>query len=339
MKKVFLTGAGGFIGKYLTKYLIKNGYEVHGLFTDSEMAKKKRVNPKLKVYCSNLLEYEEMGMILKNVDPDFIIHLAARTEVEKSFYDPISFSEINYCGTVNLIEKARELKNLKLFLFSSTMETYGWSPESDFVKRDDTKNLRPFTEHTAQHPNAPYAVAKLGCEKYLEYVGRSFDFPFCALRQTNTYGRWDNDFFVVEQIITQMLKLKKKDEPNEINLGYDKPYRNLLFIDDLIDLYGVVLKNYEKASGEMFCTGPDNALSIKDLVDKIASKLRWTGKVNWNKKPARPGEIYYLNSSHAKVERVLGWSPKTGLNEGLDKAIKIWKDNLKKTNELAYRYR
>lgn len=301
MKKVLVTGLSGFIGGYLQKRL-QNKYEIYDLGCD-------------------LLELAKVDQRLQEVNPDMIIHLAARTEVEKSFYEQITFSEINYVGTVNLIECARKLKNLELFLFSSTMETYGWQPESDLIEHGKDFVLPVFDEETKQHPNAPYAVAKLACEHYLEYAGRAFDFPFCALRQTNTYGRNDNDFFVVEQIITQMLS-----NPNEINLGYGKPYRNFLWIDDLLDLYEVVLANPKKSQKEFFCCGPDNAVTIEELVNMIANKLNWQGKVNWNTKPKRDGEIYVLNSTHAKAERLLGWSPKVNLNDGLDMAIDLWRN-------------
>jgi nucleoside-diphosphate-sugar epimerase len=300
MKKILITGLSGFIGGYLQNRLAGK-YELYDLNCD-------------------LLEYEKVNSRLQEVNPDIIMHLAARTEVEKSFYEQIAFSEINYVGTVNLIECARKLSNLELFFFSSTMETYGWQPESDLIRDNKEFTLPVFNEETPQHPNAPYAVAKVGCELYLQYAQRSFNFPFTALRQTNTYGRVDNDFFVVEQIITQMLR-----NPNEINLGYGDPYRNFLWIDDLIDLYEVILDNTQKAKGEIFCVGPDNAVTIKELVDIIARKLNWQGTVNWNTKPKRDGEIYVLNSTHAKAERMLGWSPKVSLDHGLDKIIELWK--------------
>lgn len=203
------------------------------------------------------------------------------------------------------------------------METYGWQPESDLIRDNKPFTLPVFDESTQQNPNAPYAVAKVGCELYLKYAERAYNFPFTAFRQTNTYGRRDNDFFVVEQIITQMLK-----NPNEINLGYGEPYRNFLWIDDLIDLYETVLEQPDNACGEIFCTGPNNALSIVELVDKIAKKIGWTGKINWNTKPQRPGEIYVLNSTHAKAERILGWKPKMDLDTGLEKTISLWKEQI-----------
>lgn len=304
MERVLITGLSGFIGSNLHSRL-EGKYEIYDLECD-------------------LLDEEQVNSRLESVDPNYIIHLAARTEVEKSFYEQSSFSSVNYVGTVNIIEAARHLKNLKLFLFSSTMETYGWQPESDLIRDGyDLEHIRVFDEETPQNPNAPYAVAKVGCERYLEYAGRAYDFPYCILRQTNTYGRSDNDFFVVEQVITQMLK-----NPNEINIGYKLPYRNFLWIDDLLNLYETILSKADIATGHVFCTGPANALSIEELVNKIANKLNWTGTINWDTKPKRVGEIYLLNSTPAKAKRLLGWEPTIDLDTGLDMTIKIWQNKL-----------
>lgn len=303
MEKVLITGLSGFIGSNL-KSRLENKYEIFDLDC-------------------NLLDEPAINARLQYINPDYIIHLAARTEVEKSFYEQSSFSSVNYVGTVNIVEAARQLTNLKLFVFSSTMETYGWQPESDLIRDGEEFTLPVFDEETKQNPNAPYAVAKVGCELYLEYAGRAYNFPYCIFRQTNTYGRSDNDFFVVEQVITQMLK-----NPTEINIGYDKPYRNFLWIDDLLSLYETVLEKSNLARQEIFCTGPANALSIKTLVDIIAQKLNWTGTINWGRKPFRVGEIYVLNSIPAKAERILGWKPTVELNEGLDRTIEIWKKKL-----------
>lgn len=303
--KILITGLSGFIGGYLQRRL-QSKHELFDLGCD-------------------LLDFEAVGQRLKQVNPEFIIHLAARTEVEQSFYEPISFSEINYAGTVNLIESARHLENLKLFVFSSTMETYGWQPESDNILNDVEGVIPVFNEDTPQNPNAPYAVAKVGCELYLKYAARAYNLPFTAFRQTNTYGRIDHNFFVVEQIIYQMLTNDK-----EINLGYRKPFRNFLWIDDLIDLYETVIDNPDPAKGEIFCTGPNNAISIENLVYRIANKIGWSGKINWDTKPRRHGEIYVLNSSNAKATKLLGWAPKVELDEGLDRTIAIWRNNLNK---------
>ena len=68
----------------------------------------------------DLRDHEKVGFQIRQFDPEIIVHLAARTEVEQSFYEQIAFSDINYTGTVNLIEVAKDLSNLKNFVFAST---------------------------------------------------------------------------------------------------------------------------------------------------------------------------------------------------------------------------
>jgi nucleoside-diphosphate-sugar epimerase len=309
--RIFITGADGFIGQHMVERL-KGNHELEFLKED-------------------LRDHDKVGFQIRQFDPEIIVHLAARTEVQDSFYEQITFSEINYVGTVNLIETAAKVKNLRNFVFASTMEVYGWQPISDLIAdgNEEPDDIWAFTEDTQPNPNAPYAVAKYGCEKYLEYAGRCYNLPYTIIRQTNAYGRKDNNFFVTEQIIYQMLT-----NPNEINLGYGEPYRNFIFIDDLLDAWETVIRNPDKVAGEIFCLGPDNAIKIKDYVNIIADKIGWTGTIYWDTKPVRHGEIYLLNSSNQKLTDATGWSPKVELSDGLDKTIEIWKNIL--ANDLPF---
>jgi dTDP-glucose 4,6-dehydratase len=301
--KIFLTGSSGFIGSHLTTRLSQ-----HKVIT-------------LK---ADLLDFDAVRQEVQIANPDVIVHLAARTEVEKSFYEQISFSQVNYVGSVNLIESAKTCSNLKNFVFASTMEVYGWQPISDQVENSEIIDRVAFDENTEPHPNAPYAVAKLAVEKYLEYMHRSQRFPFTAIRQTNSYGRQDNDFFVTEQIISQMIK-----NPTEINLGYGEPYRNFIFIEDLLDAWLAVINNFQLCNdGKIFTIGPDRPIQIQEYADYIAKQLGWDGKINWNTKPKRHGEIYWLNSNNNLITQTLGWSPTWTYEQGIAKTIDIWRKKL-----------
>lgn len=303
--KILMTGSSGFIGSHLTLRLEKN-HDLHHLTSD-------------------LIDHKSVHDEILAVKPDIIVHLAARTEVEKSFYEQVAFSEINYVGSVNLIESAFKVKNLKNFVFASTMEVYGWQPISDEVQKQTIPSeFIAFDENTQPNPNAPYSVAKYAVEKYLEYAHRCLDLPFTALRQTNCYGRKDNDFFVTEQFISQMLL-----DPSQVNFGYAEPYRNFIFVDDMLDAWETVIENSDKCNdGKIFTLGPNNPIKIRDYADLIAKKIGWKGQINWDRKLHRAGEIYWLNSNCNLIKKTLGWEPKISLDHGLDRTIEFWKTKI-----------
>ena len=303
--KILMTGSSGFIGQHLAPRLEKD-HEVYHLKSD-------------------LLDFDNVKREVNEFQPEVIVHLAARTEVEKSFYEQTTFSQINYVGSVNLIEAASRVPTLKNFVFASTMEVYGWQPISDQVQHNGVPDeFIAFDENTIPNPNAPYAVAKYGVEKYLEYAHRCLDLPFTAIRQTNCYGRKDNDFFVTEQFISQMLL-----NPHEAEFGYAEPYRNFIYISDMLDAWmEVITKPYLVNTGKILTIGPDNPIKIKDYADLIAKKIGWSGQIHWGRKLHRPGEIYWLNSNHNLITKLTGWQPKVSLSDGLDKTIEFWRTKL-----------
>ena len=302
MEKILITGSSGFIGQHLLPRIDKNF--------------------KVKCLQSDLRNHEAVKNEVLQFAPDLVIHLAARTEVEQSFYEQTVFSDVNYVGTVNLIESMLLCKKIPKLVFASTMEVYGWQPVSDLIKNRNIPELIPVfdPDDTIPHPNAPYAVAKFACEKYIEYAHRSCGLQYVIVRQTNAYGRKDNNFFVTEQIITQMLT-----NASQCNLGYQEPYRNFIFITDLLDAWEIMIEQFDQISNNIFTLGPNNAVSIDAYAKLIAKKLNWNGNISWNTKPKRPGEIWVLNSSEEKLTKFTGWKPKVSLDQGLDLTIEIWK--------------
>lgn len=281
---MLVTGASGFIGSHLVREFLD--YQIATL-TD--------------------LFHPDLDAHIQGFQPDIVIHLAAKSEVAHSFDNYLEVSQVNYLGTVNLAEANRRLNpNLKLFVLASTMETYGNQPVR-----------YAFNENTPQYPAAPYSVAKVACEKYLAYMEEAYGFPSVVLRQTNTYGREINDFFIVERIISQMARM------DTCFLGTPKPWRNFLYIDDLVRLYRAVVE--QLPVGETFVTGPDNALSIGVLAEKIAKLMDWKGTITWDTQPVRPGEVSYLNSNPKHVKEVLDWHPEVSLDEGLQLTIGKWR--------------
>jgi nucleoside-diphosphate-sugar epimerase len=311
--KVFITGITGFIGSYLAEALLRDGHEVAGLMRQTNRLNNPAVNAlrgRAEFHYGSLTDAYAVRQALREFRPDVICHLGAITPVAYSFEHPNEVTETNYLGTINLAEAAlRECPNLKRFIFASSMETYGFQDQHEaFIETDESR------------PACPYAVAKVASEKYLQYMHYAHKFPAVCFRQTNAYGRKENDYFIVEAAITQML------HGGEVNLGDPRPIRNFIFIDDLVNLYRAVLNHSgEDINGHVFNTGPDNGLSIEALVTMCAVATGWQGKVNWYTRPRRSGEIFYLNSSSEKAQRMLGWAPAVDLCVGLGRTVALWK--------------
>lgn len=314
--KIFVSGASGFIGSYLCERLLSEGHEVATLMRQTNRLHNesvKRLQGRVQFYYGSLADPIVVDRAIADFRPEIICALGAISPVAYSFDHPDEVTTTNYLGQIYLAQAAlRYCENLKRFIFAGSMEEYGFNPKRDaFVESDELM------------PACPYAVAKVAFEKYLQYLHYSNGFPAVVFRQTNAYCRRENNYFVVEALVCQML------QGNVCNAGAKTPVRNFIHIDDLIDLYVNVINSTDKSiNGQVFNTGPDNGLTIEALALKIAEKLDWRGQINWNTRPVRPGEIFYLNSSAAKAKRVLGWEPKVSLDEGLDRTIAIWKKNL-----------
>lgn len=307
--RILITGATGFIGSHLLSSLLEQEHEVFALERYMTGRYVLGANRSVKTVFGDLRDHFSVRQVIREVQPEVVMHLAAISPVSYSYDHPNEVIETNFIGSVNLAEACRrEVPHFRQFLFASTSETYGNGPV-------------PKTEDTPQNPNSPYAVSKLAAEKYVLYMRDAYGFPITVLRPFNTYGRKDNTHFVVERILVQMLS------GNSIKLGDPTPIRDLLYIDDHVNAYLSCLGN-DKAIGEVFnfCTG--QGITILELVDSLKDITAIQEEVVWNTIPKRPLDIQVLIGDHTKATRILGWRPKVKLEEGLSIIADYWRKKL-----------
>jgi len=306
-KKVLVTGGSGFIGSHLIPRLIELEYDVHSLeryVTGRYVLGGRRV---VKTIFGDLRDHFAIRDLIRKIQPDAVVHLAAISAVAYSYDHPNEVLETNILSTVNLAECClREVPHFKHFLFAGTSEEYG--------NQEDM----PIKETAELRPGSPYAVSKVAADKYLQYMCDAFEFPVTVLRNFNTYGRKKNAHFVVERIITQMLKQKT------VTLGDPAPVRDLLYVEDHVDSYVTCLGN-EKAVGQTFnfCTG--HGVSIAQLANQIKELVNFKGEIIWNTIPERPLDVATLIGDNSKAKQLLGWKPRFTLKKGLQLTIDFWK--------------
>lgn len=309
MDKVLVTGASGFIGKELTKKLIQSKkYEVHTL-ERYVTARYKMDESGVRKHYATLTDFVAIKRIIKKVQPQYVIHLAAISPVAFSYDNYVEVTETNYTGTINLAEAClREVSNFKQFIMAGTSEEYGMTLNN--------KNQK-LSEDSGLHPNSPYAVSKVAADLYLRYLFEAYNFPYTTIRPFNTYGRKDNDHFFIERTVSKIIKNE------EVTLGDPSAIRDWLYVDDHVDGYIKALGN-KKAIGEVIqlCTG--KGYTTKETAELIAKIANFKGKIHWGATQHRPLDAKILIGDNKKAAKLLGWKPKYSLEDGLKISINYW---------------
>jgi nucleoside-diphosphate-sugar epimerase len=309
-EKVLVTGGSGFIGSHLIPKLLDARYDVYSLeryVTGRYVLGGCRM---AKTVFGDIRDYFTTRDLIRKIQPDAVIHLASISAVSYSYDHPNEVLETNLLGTINLAESClREAPHFKHFLFAGTSEEYG------------NQETLPIKENAELHPNSPYAVSKVAADKYLQYMRDAYDFPITILRNFNTYGRKNNTHFIIERIITQMLKEKV------VTLGDQSPIRDFLYVNDHVNSYLTCLQK-EKTIGETFNFCTRHGTSIAQLVNLIKKITDFKGEVIWNTIPRRPLDIAKLIGDYSKAKNLLRWKPKYTLDEGLKLTVNFWKEKL-----------
>ncbi len=307
MEKILLTGATGFIGRELLPRLVSEGYEVHTL--ERYVTGRYSIDCNAAVHYANLEDTIATREAVKNIQPDYVIHLAAISAVSFSYNHYAEVSQANYLGSVNLAEACLREANLRAFITAGTSEMYGMTLTD---RNSHLSETHPLT------PNSPYAVAKAAFSSYLQYMRMAYQFPFIEMRPFNTYGRKNNTHFFIERTITQMLSR------SEVVLGDRATIRDWLYVDDHVEGYLKALKS-PKAIGEAInlCTGV--GYTTEETAGIIAGMLGFRGTIRWNSSEHRPLDAKILIGANTKAKRLLGWEPRHSLGDGLAKAIGYWR--------------
>jgi len=283
--KVLVTGATGFIGSHLIPKLIDKGYDVWSM--ERYITGRIGQTHIVKTVYADLVDGFTVRKALRIVQPDVVVHLASISPVAYSYDHPQEVMQTNLIGTINLAESClREV-------------------------------------HNPLCPCSPYAVSKVACEHYLNYMKEAYDFPVTILRPFNTYGRKNDYHFLIEKTIVQMLTR------NVVELVDPNPVRDWLYVEDHVNAYLTCLGN-PKAIGHVFNFYTGKGYTVKETVDKIAELIEFKGEIRWGSAPQRPVESKVIIGSYEKAKRMLGWEPKYSLEEGLKETIAFWRNKLRK---------
>ncbi len=250
-----------------------------------------------------LVEDKQIIAKIKKHKPDVVVHLAALTglmKCEKNYYDTF---QINVLGTFNVVKACIE-SGAKL-IFISSREVYGETLNNESKEDDPLK------------PKNVYGVTKMIGEFLVKNAGQNYDLDYIILRLTNVYGPGGNERGV-NSIVKNALKNKK------IKIHGGDQLLNLVYVDDVAELINLTLEK-KHSSKQIFNVGSEDNITIKEFAEEVSHSLNGNIEFEYASLP----DVVTMNfiPSLEKLKKVLGFSSKTNLNEGIKNTIEWYKEN------------
>ncbi len=330
--RFLITGGAGFIGCNAARRLAESGHEVLVFDNFSRAAAPfnrewlEEKAPRIRFVAGDVRRPENLRAALS--DPfDAVLHLAGQVAVTTSIVDPVADWEANAVGTFNLLEALRarygkDPSKAPLLLYSSTNKVYGHLSSGE-VLRDGRWDLaeRPdgVSEEESLSFESPYGCSKGAADQYVVDYHRSFGLPTVCFRQSCIYGI--RQFGEEDQGWVAWFALAASFGLPITLYGDGLQVRDLLWVDDLVDAYLAAVARKDKVAGRAYNVGggPAFRLSLKELVDRLGSKLGRAVPVTHA--PSRLGDQRVFYCDIRRAEKELGWKPRVSPWEGVDRLL------------------
>lgn len=317
-RNVFVTGCTGLLGAWLTKALVERGANVTGLVRDNVPRANfalLKLNQQICTVRGEVENYFLLERIINEYEIDTVFHLAAQTIVTIANRNPIATFETNIKGTWNLLEACRRNPTVKRIIIASSDKAYG------------EHEVLPYTETAPLKGSHPYDVSK-SCADLLAFAyHKTYELPVCITRCGNFYGGGDLNF---NRIVPGTIRSALFNEPPVIRS--DGTYiRDYIYILDAVEAYLLIAEKMDELpiQGEAFNFSNELQLTVLDLTRKILSLV--------GKEDLEPvvlsetrGEIRHQYLSAGKARKILGWTPRYTVEEGIKETIGWYKEFFRK---------
>jgi UDP-glucuronate 4-epimerase len=311
---ILVTGGAGFIGSHLTWRLLARGDRVTVLddFNDFYDPARKRENvapllsrPDYRLVEGDIRDELLVDRLYAEGQFDAVVHLAARAGVRPSLNEPILYEDVNCIGTLRLLEAARR-HGPKLFIFGSSSSVYGINEKVPFSEADEVNQ-----------PISPYATTKRTGELLCYNYHHLYGFRVACLRFFTVFGPGQRPEMAIHKFTDLLWR------------GLAVPFfgdggsrRDYTYVDDIVDGLTAAL---DLAPGfEILNLGGAETTSLRDLVHWIAEELAVEPRIDYL--PAQPGDVPITYADVSKAARILGYSPKVPIREGLRRFVSWYRE-------------
>lgn len=331
--KYLITGGCGFIGSNLAAEVLKRGEELFVLdnlfrYGSGSNLEWLRTKGDFTYYPYDTRNTNDVETVIKEVQPDYIFHLAGQVAMTTSISNPRLDYETNALGTFNLLDAVRKYSPDSVILYSSTNKVYGDFEYLHF-REESTRYVceeypNGFPESISLDFHSPYGCSKGCADQYLLDFHRIYGLKTIVFRHSSMYG--SNQHATYDQgwigwFCQKALEIKNHtlQDPFTIS-GTGKQVRDVLHGEDVVNLY-FTAKDIDKAYGEVFNIGGgiENSLSLLELFDLLENKLDI--EMTYTQLPWRESDQKVFVADIEKATRILGWLPKVSKESGVELMI------------------
>ncbi len=317
--KVIVTGGAGFIGSNFIYYMQKK-YPTYQFICIDKLTYAGNIstiqaaldNSKMKFIKADICDEIAMKQIFSTEKPQIVVNFAAESHVDNSIKNPKIFMESNSLGTSILLETSR-MFGVERFHQISTDEVYGDIP----IDCDDIQ----FTENTTVKANSPYSSSKASADLLTMAYFRTYGLPVTISRCSNNYG----PFQYPEKLIPKVIINALLNKPLPI-YGTGLNMRNWLYVEDHCAAVDLII--HHGKPGEIYNVSGSKEMSNIDLVKNILKVLDKSESLI-TYVPDRSGHDRRYSVNSEKIQKTLGWKPKTNFEIGLEKTITWYQENVK----------
>lgn len=316
-KNVLLTGAAGFIGSNLLRYLFDKYPNYRFSVLDALTYAGNHKNIPEYIRDSKRFEFWYGDTTNSNVvnelmsRANLVVHLAAETHVARSIFDNSKFFHTDVIGTQVMMNALLKCKQIERFIHISSSEVYG------------TSLTKPMSEEHPLNPLSPYAGAKAGADRLVYSYWSYADMPAVIIRPFNNYGPSQHLEKMTPRFITSALR----DEPLTIH-GDGSAERDWVYVGDMCEAIDRVLhlEDFSKIKNEVINIGTGKATSVLHIAKIILKELSKPESL-LHHIGNRPGQVSCHIASTKKAKKIMGWEAKTDLKKGLKKTIEWYRNN------------
>ena len=322
MKRALITGITGQDGSYLAEFLLKKGYEVHGLIRRSSTFNTSRIDHiyqdpheedrSLFLHYGDLIDGVGLTNLIRDIQPNEVYNLGAQSHVRISSDIPQFTAQVNALGVLNLLESYRHICPAARFYQASSSEMFGSAVDSDGFQRETSKMT----------PVSPY-----GCSKVFAYnvvhnyrIGHKLFASNGILFNHESPRRGSN--FVTNKVVKGAVEIKL-GLATTLEMGNMDSFRDWGHSKDYVKAMHLILQ-HDKADDFVVATGETR--SVRDMCNYVFSQLglNYVDHVVQNPKYLRPEELQYLRGDSTKIRTTLDWKPEYTFNMLMDEMIEFW---------------